>query len=231
MATGQNVCKHVAWSHCYSLKFIFLETIRNSCQACCVYDWYHLAQTNEASHHRVLRLHTFSVEYKQCSGSVPVSVAAQVTQSALTDTGANGTLLSSTGSIKISPQTAADPHHAAAFLTCPAAPAGARSADSTNQFARLHFPPLPVSGLYHNSSQVMRLFHLQVHSCTSAYSRSRRQRSYCRQRKTERAPLGLVLIMHDHPWVCQLKLRLPGVSFFPPLSSMLASTREKIVAL
>lgn len=139
--TGQNVCKHVAWSHCYSLKFIFLETIRNFCQACCAYDWYHLAQTNEASHHRVLRLHTFFVEYKQCRGSVPVSVAAQVTQSALTDTGANGTLLSSTGSIKISPQTAADPHHAAAFLTCAAAPAGARSADSANQFARLHPPP------------------------------------------------------------------------------------------
>lgn len=212
----QNVCKHIAWSHCYSLKFYFSWNHKEfQWDLLCV--WLISSRTDKwGIAPSCLRLHTFFVEYKQRSGSVPVSVAAQVTQSALTDTGANGTLLSSTGSIKISPQTAADPHHAAAFLTCSAAPAGARSADSANQFARLHFPPLPVSGLYHNSSQVMRLFHLQVHSCTSAYSRSRRQRSYCRQRKTERAPLSLVLIMHDHPWVCQLKLRLPGVSFFPP---------------
>lgn len=185
------------------------------------------------SHHHVFRLHTFLLwNINSVSGWVAVSVTAEVAQSAQSDTGANGTLLSSTGSIKISPQTAGDPHHSAAFLTYSAAPARTRSADSANQ---LHCfipnpPNPPISGLYHNSSQVMRLFHLQVHSCTSAYSRSRRQLSYCRQRKTERALLGLFLIMLDHLGVCQLQLRLPGVIFIFS-SLMLASTQEKTVAL
>lgn len=157
--------------------------------------------------HHALRLHTFFVEYQQCSGSPTVSGTAEVAQSAQ-----SGTLLSSTGSIKISLQTAGEPHRSAAFLTCSAAPARAHYADSANQLRRFIFPP--ISGLYHNSSQVMRRFHLQVHSCTSAYSRSRRQLSYCRQRKTERALLGLFLIRLDHLGVCQLQLRLPGVSFF-----------------
>lgn len=170
---------HKDTARCYS-------PCRRLLRTCCVYDWYHLAQTNEALHHRVLRLHTFFVEYKQRSGSVAVCVIAEVTQSALTDTGANGPLLSSTGSIKISPQSAGDPRRAAAFLTCSTAPVGARSADSANQLHSSIFF-LPVSGLYHNSSQVMRLFHPQVHSCTSACSRSRRQLSYCRQRETERS--------------------------------------------
>lgn len=214
---------HRDTARCYS-------PCRRLLKTCCVYDWYHLAQTNEALHHRVLRLHTFFVEYKQRSGSVAVCVTAEVTQSALTDTGANGTLLSSTGSIKISSQTAGDPRRAVAFLTCSAAPVGARSADSANQLHRSIFF-LPVSGLYHNSSQVMRLFHPQVHSCTTACSRSRRQLSYCRQRETERSARS----GSDYAWSSP---RLPAPAqtprslfFFFFLSLMLASTREKIVPL
>lgn len=82
------------------------------------------------------------MEYQQCSGSVAVSVTAEVAQSAQGDTGVNGTLLSSTGSIKISPQTAGDPHHSAVFLTCSAAPARAHSDDSANQLRRFIFPHL-----------------------------------------------------------------------------------------
>lgn len=97
-----------------------------------------------ALHNHILRLHTFSVEYQQCGGSVTVSVTAEVAQSAQPDTGANGTLLSSTGSIKISLQTAGDPPTTTttAFLTCSAVPAWAHSADSANQLRRFIFSHL-----------------------------------------------------------------------------------------
>lgn len=112
-------------------------------KACCVCKWHHHIAPS-----RFQVTHLSFVEYQQCSGWAAVSVTAEVAQSAQSDTGANGTLLSSTGSIKISPQTAGDPHHSAAFLTYSAAPARARSADNTNQlrcFISLHPPPTPPS--------------------------------------------------------------------------------------